>query len=225
MNPLYVYLSSVALSTGHWLDRAGSSAKALVMSLGGLGVLLLAVVDSSFLSVPEGNDILIILLSAGGTWGRMAYFVGMTVAGSVIGCLILYTVGRKGGQPILRRRFAEAKIERARRMYRKWGILTILIPSIIPPPMPFKIFVLCAGVFHMRLASFLAAVLIGRTVRYSTWGILAVLYGAPIQVFVENNLVLIGRWLFALFLLAAAAVAAYYLIVRRRQRGAGRPQG
>ena len=69
MNPLYAYLSAVALSTGQWLDRVGSSAGALVMSLGGVGVLLLAIADSSFLSVPEGNDILIILLSAGGPGG------------------------------------------------------------------------------------------------------------------------------------------------------------
>ncbi len=217
MYSIYGHLSWIALSTGHWLERMGSSAGALVMSLGGLGVLLLAIADSSFLSVPEGNDILIILLSAGGPWGRMAYFVAMTIVGSVIGCLILYTVGRKGGQPILRRRFSEQKIESARRMYLKWGIFTVLIPSIIPPPMPFKIFVLSAGVFRMSLAPFLGAVLLGRTVRYATWGILAVLYGEPIKVFVENNLGLIGRALFGLFLLAAAAVAAYYLTVKRRR--------
>jgi hypothetical protein len=69
MYSIYGHLSWIALSTGHWLERMGSSAGALVMSLGGLGVLLLAIADSSFLSVPEGNDILIILLSARGGAG------------------------------------------------------------------------------------------------------------------------------------------------------------
>ena len=65
---------------------------------GGLGVMLLAIADSSFLSVPEGNDLLIVILSAGKSWGTMAYYVGMTTIGSVIGCILLYSVGRKGRQ-------------------------------------------------------------------------------------------------------------------------------
>lgn len=205
------------MSGQHWIEKLGSSASGLIMSFGGLGVLILAIGDSSFLSVPEGNDILIVLLSAGGSWGHMAYFVGCTIIGSVIGCLILYSVGRKGGNPILRRRFSQERIERAEKLYKRYGILTVLIPSIIPPPMPFKIFVLSAGVFRMHTAAFLTAVVLGRTLRYSTWGILAVIYGEPIKDFMQENLKMVGIVLVGGFVLAVAGVLGYCLYQRKRK--------
>ena len=165
------------LSSQHWLVKLGSSASNLLSSLGGPGVMCLAIGDSSFLSLPEGNDLLIVVLSAGKSWGNMAYYVAMTITGSVLGCLLLYSVGRKGGSPMLRRKFSTEAIARAERLFERYGILTVLIPSILPPPMPFKIFVLSAGVFRLKVLEFLMAVAIGRTIRYSMWGILAVLYG------------------------------------------------
>jgi membrane protein DedA with SNARE-associated domain len=204
-------MPSLILSTQHWLSRFGSYASALVTSFGGPGVLLLAVGDSSFLSIPEGNDLLIVILSTGGSWGKMAYFVSMTVIGSVIGCLLLYSVGRKGGNPILRRKFSEQNVERAEKLFKKYGILTVLIPSIIPPPMPFKIFVLSAGVFRVKLRSFLIAVVLGRTIRYSMWGILAVLYGNPVKQYMQQNLKAVGMGLCLVFVLAIAAAFAFYM--------------
>jgi membrane protein YqaA with SNARE-associated domain len=194
------------LSFQRWVEHMGSTATALIMSFGGLGVLLLAIGGSSFVSVPEGNDILIVLLSVGGSWGHMFYFVGLTIIGSVIGCLFLYMLGKKGGNPILRRRFDLARIDQAENLYKKYGILTILIPSIIPPPMPFKLFVLSAGVFRMNLVSFITAVIIGRTLRYSAWGILAVIYGDPIKNFVQNNLKMVGSVLLGGFALTIIAI-------------------
>ena len=201
----------LVLSSQHWLEKLGSSASDFIMSLGGLGVMLLAVVDSSFLSVPEANDALIVLLSAGGSWGQMAYFVGMTILGSVIGCMLLYSIGRKGGSPILRRRFSRHNVERAEKLYKKYGILTVIIPSILPPPTPFKIFVLSAGVFRLNPLAFFTAVVAGRTIRYSMWGILAVLYGDAAKRFVEQNLRTIGWILFGGVVLVLVAALAYYL--------------
>ena len=206
---------TVMLSDQHWLGRLGSSASAFVMSLGGLGIMLLAIADSSFLSVPEANDALIILLSAGGTWSRMAYFVGMTILGSVIGCMLLYSLGRKGGSPILRRRFSPRNVERAEKLYTKYGMLTVFIPSILPPPTPFKIFVLSAGVFRLNPLAFFTAVTLGRTIRYSMWGILAVLYGDAVKRFVEHNIETIGWVLFGVVLLALAGALVYYLFKKR----------
>lgn len=209
---------ALMFSDPHWMEKLGSSASAWIMSFGGLGVFFLAIADSSFLSVPEGNDILIILLSAGGSWGRMAYFVGLTTLGSVVGCLLLYSIGRKGGSPILKRKFSEQRIEWAEHHFKKYGILTVLIPSIIPPPMPFKIFVLSAGVFRLNLAAFLTAVVIGRTIRYSTWGILAVLYGESVKNYMHGNLKTIGWALLILFILIVGATFIYYIYRKRREK-------
>jgi membrane protein DedA with SNARE-associated domain len=211
---------SLMVSSQDWLAKFGSSASSLIQSLGGPGVLLVAVADSSFLSIPEGNDILIVVLSTGGSWANMAYYVCMTVIGSVTGCFLLYSVGRRGGSPLLRRRFSAQKIERAENLFKKFGILTIIVPSIIPPPMPFKIFVLSAGVFRVRLGVFLAAVIIGRSVRYSMWGILAVLYGNSVKLYMQQNLREIGMILFGLFVLAAAAAIFFHTRRTKRARNA-----
>jgi membrane protein YqaA with SNARE-associated domain len=178
--------------------------------LGGPGIFLVAIADSSLLSFPEGNDVLIVLLSTNNTWGNMAYYVSVTIMGSLCGCVLLYTVGRKGGAPLLRKRFHPKDIDRAERLFEKYGILTVLIPSILPPPLPFKIFVLSAGVFRLKLSAFLLAIAIGRTVRYLMWGILAVLYGNAVKIYMQNNLKWVGIILFALFILAFGSTIFFY---------------
>jgi membrane protein DedA with SNARE-associated domain len=209
---LFVLWVSSVLSTGSLCSIfSDSSIGNWFAGLGGLGVLLLAVGDSSFLSLPEGNDLLIVVLSAGGTWAKMAYWVAMTVIGSVIGCFILYSVGRKGGQAILRKKFSPEKIERAEKIYNKYGILAVLIPSILPPPLPFKIFVLSAGIFELSTPRFLAAVTVGRAIRYSMWGILAVLYGNSVKLFLKNNLTEIGTGLAIAVILIIAGTVVYYI--------------
>jgi membrane protein DedA with SNARE-associated domain len=209
---------SLMLSNQHWLAKLGDSLSSLLSGIGGPGVMLLAIGDSSFLSLPEGNDLLIVILSTGRSWGNMAYYVAMTIMGSVIGCMLLYSVGRKGGSPVLRRKFSPRSIERAERLFERYGLLTVLIPSILPPPMPFKIFVLSAGVFRLKVLEFAAAVVIGRTIRYSMWGILAVLYGNSVKLFMQQNLDLIGIILFVAFTLAICAALVYYF---RRTRTSG----
>jgi membrane protein YqaA with SNARE-associated domain len=206
------------LSEQHLLAKLGSYIYALVTGFGGLGVLILAIGDSSFLSVPEGNDLLIVILSAGGSWKNMIYYVGMTITGSVIGCMLLYYLGRKGGSSLLRRRFSKKSIERAERLFKRFGILTVVIPSILPPPMPFKIFVLSAGVFRLKAPVFLAAVAIGRTLRYAMWGILAVLYGNAVMEYMQKNLDVIGKILLGCFVLVIGVTAFYYMFFLKRKK-------
>jgi membrane protein DedA with SNARE-associated domain len=193
-----------------WMSGLGSSASALVTSLGGVGVMCLAIADSSFLSLPEGNDLLIVVLSTGNSWGRMAYYVGMTVIGSVVGCLLLYLVGRKGGNLILRRRFSRQRIDRAEKLFKRFGILTVLVPSVLPPPLPFKIFVLSAGVFRLRVPVFLMTVIVGRTLRYSMWGILAVLYGESVKRYIQENLSIVGIVLLICFVVVLMFCLLFY---------------
>ncbi len=207
-----------------WLLKLGNYISEFFSGYGGIAVLLLAVADSSFLSFPEGNDLLIVILSTGGSWANMAYFVSLTVTGSVIGCFLLYTVGRKGGRAILKRKFSDHKIEKAEKAYSRYGILAVLIPSVLPPPLPFKIFVLSAGVFGLPQSRFLMAVAIGRSIRYSLWGILAVLYGNSVKLFLQNNMNSVGTVLLTVLGLIISCVLVLQVIKKRKRRKLARPE-
>lgn len=193
------------------LEKLARILQGFVAALDGPGLFLVAMLDSSFLSIPEGNDILIVMLSTGKSWERMAYYVGMTTLGSILGCLVLYAVGRKGGSPLLRRRFRAETVEWAERQYERFGILTVVVPSILPPPTPFKVFVLIAGIFELPTWEFIIAVAVGRTIRYSIWGVLAVLYGNAVKEYMQQNLTRVGLVLFCLLLVTLLIIAGVYL--------------
>jgi len=211
---LMFHLLNVSLHL--WLIRVGEYLRSFAESVGGPGIFLVAVGDSSFLSIPEGNDVLIVILSTGRTWSQMAYYVGMTILGSVIGCIFLFWVGRKGGSPLLHKRFSQKNIDRAEGLFRKYGSWAVVLPSILPPPCPFKIFVLIAGVFRMSPPTFVISVVIGRTIRYSIWGILAVVYGNAVKDYMQNNLPMIGMLLF-IFLIAIISLVVLSYFRRSRQ--------
>jgi membrane protein DedA with SNARE-associated domain len=214
-------MNSYIVTLQSWLAKMGGGTSAIVSGFGSLGVVLLAIADSSFFSAPEANDLLIVILSAGKSWSNMAFFVGLTVMGSVLGCFILYTVGRKGGNPILRSKFSQAKIERAEKLFDRYGVLAVIIPSILPPPVPFKIFVLGAGVFRLNMWAFLISVVIGRTIRYSVWGILAVLYGNAVKQYMQQNLNMMGTIIFIGIAFALIFTFAIYLY-RPKAGGSGK---
>ena len=163
----------------------------LVLGWGGPGILVLALLDSSFLSIPEGNDFLMIILSTEGTWLNMVYYASMTTTGSVIGCSFLYIVGTKGGTYVSKR-MTGPRIKRIQELYKKKGVWAIIIPSLLPAPTPFKVFVLSAGVFGLPFPKFLAAVALGRSLRYFFWGMLAVLYGEWAKNFFIGNIEIVG---------------------------------
>ena len=207
---------SVTLLQHLWLSSASGILRDIAVRMGGFGLFLVAVADSSFLSLPESNDALIAMLSIGSTWKNMLYYVAMTMAGSVIGCLLLYILGRKGGSPLLNRKFSKKAIIRAERLFERYGILTLVVPSMLPPPFPFKLFVLGAGVFRLKLGEFVLAVVIGRLIRYTAWGILAVLYGRQVGAFMERRLPTAGLATIVVFLLV---IGGFVVLRRRRHRG------
>src|SRR5512134_2241534 len=120
-----------------WLQSAGEA-------LGGPGLFLLAFLDSSFLSFPNVVDLLVIA-DVTRHESRWLYYALMPTLGSVAGCYVLYEFARRGGNRFLRKRLHERHLERAMAVFQKYGLLGVLIPSILPPPMPFKVFVLAAG--------------------------------------------------------------------------------
>jgi len=202
-------MTILGLSIGNtitgFLRAAGEFLYGLGQTLGGPGLFFVALADSSFLSVPEGNDLLIVVLSTGQRWETMLYYVAMTVAGSVVGCSLLYWVGHRGGS-FLERRTRRETLERVSAAYDRWGIWAVMIPSVLPPPTPFKVFVLSAGIFRIRFRRFLLAVSVGRTFRYLMWGVLAVLYGEWAKRFIHENLTTVGV---VLVLVIMASIAGY----------------
>ena len=185
----------------------------LLLPYGGFGLMLLAVCDSSFLSLPEVNDLLLMTFSLNNPDGMLKY-AALTTLGSVIGCSLLYSVGRKGGEAFLTRRFSDERVLRVQKWYQRHGILAIVVPSLLPPPMPFKIFVLSAGAFGISWPRFLGAIVIGRGIRYFSEGILAVMYGPLAIEFVRENYGKAGLVL-GILIVAGAIVFVY---ARRRMR-------
>jgi len=183
------------------------------LALGGPGLFFIAIADSSFLSIPEGNDVLIVVLSTGQPWTVMVYYASMTILGSVIGCILLFTVGRRGGR-FIRKRLNEKRSADIQRAYERWGLWSIIVPSILPPPTPFKIFVLWAGMFGVPYQRFILAVLIGRSVRYYMWGTLAVLYGEAARHFLEHHIRTVGIVLFVVLVTVVLTV----ILVRLRMK-------
>ena len=183
---------------------------ALIAPLGGWALLLIALFDSSFLSLPEVNDILIITLSIKNP-EKMVYYCTMTTIGSILGCLALFVIGRKGGQVLLRRKFAEHNIQRVAHWYARYGVLAVMIPSILPPPTPFKIFVLFAGAFRISIGRFVFAISMGRGFRYFLEGFLAVKYGEAAKDYMHQNYPFIALSVVAMMVVATLA----YLVYRR----------
>jgi membrane protein YqaA with SNARE-associated domain len=185
--------------------------QAWAASLGGVGLFVVAALDSSFLSFPQVNDLLIIVLSTRYP-ERMPYYAGMTTAGSLVGCFMLYGVARRGGEVFLRKRLKGRHVDRALALYQKYGLLAVIVPSLLPPPVPFKVFVLLAGAAAVSPWRFGVAVAIGRGIRYFGQGYLAILYGESAADFMKTYGAEIGIGLAVVAVVIAAAV----LLVRRR---------
>lgn len=184
-------------------------------SLGGPGLFVLAFLDSSFLSFPQVCDALVVLLTIQHK-ERMLVYALLTTLGSVAGCYALFIAGRRGGEAFLQKRFQQRSIDRAMHLFRRYGMLAVLVPSLLPPPTPFKAFVLAAGVARVRTFDFLVAVTIGRSIRYFGQGFLALWYGERAVLFLRDNAPVVGLWLGVLLLCGGAA----FLWWRKRMAGA-----
>ncbi len=194
------------------MQRVVESIGAFAAGLGAPGLVLVAFLDSSFLSLPEVTDILVVVLviKRPEFWMWHALFATL---GSVAGCYALYLVGRKGGEVVLRRRFKAQNVERGLEIFRRYGLLAVVVPAILPPPMPFKIFVLLAGVARVRPVTFILAAIIGRGFRYGSEALLAYWYGEQATRFIQQNLPVVSLWLGG----TIAVLAIVYIVWRRRR--------
>jgi membrane protein YqaA with SNARE-associated domain len=155
-------------------------------------MIVIGALDSSLLSLPEINDYLVVMRC---TKDPLAvfYFPLFAAIGSVIGCMLLYSIIRRGGQALMRRRFRTDHIERVERAYARFGFLALAVPALLPPPVPFKIFVATAGALEYPRWRFMITVMIARSLRYYIEGTLAVFYGERVLGFLkENGLLILG---------------------------------
>jgi len=188
--------------------------QAFAATIGGPGLFIIAFLDSSFVSLPQINDLLVITMVIQHPYW-MPYYAAMATAGSVVGCLTLYGIARKGGDALIRRRFHGRTLERATRLAQKYGVLSLVIPAILPPPAPFKLFVLLAGVSEIKPLTFALSIAAGRGFRYFGIGLLSVWYGQQAVTFLQTHGASVALGVAAL---TAVAVGAWMLLRHYRRR-------
>src|SRR5271154_1070338 len=147
---------------------------AVLKPLGVWGVCALAIVDSS--SIPMPIDAIVIgYVSA--DHARFVIYALMAALGSAIGSLLPYYLGRAGGELFLLKRINRQRYEQLRDRFEKQEFLGIMIPAMMPPPMPVKLFEIAAGVFEMKPAWFFSAMFVGKFLRFLIWAIITITYG------------------------------------------------
>jgi membrane protein YqaA with SNARE-associated domain len=189
----------------------------LLPTLGPAGLFVVAFFDSSFLSLPEINDILVVTscsLHPGSAWIPIT----MATLGSLAGCSVLWLIGRRGGEPLLERRFGKAQVGRTRAAFERWDLLALIVPALLPPPMPFKVFVLSAGVFGVPWRRFAGTLILARGLRYVFWGMMGIFFGDEAL----QMLRAVDRWFddhaFAVLAVLGAAVLVGVAVWARRRR-------
>jgi membrane protein YqaA with SNARE-associated domain len=197
---MFDWLHALAKRLGHFMVH-------VPIFVAGPAMILIGALDSSLLSLPEVNDYLVVARCY--THPRAVFFFPMFAAvGSVLGCLLLYTILSRGGRAVLYRRFNPEHIKRVERAYARFGILALALPALMPPPMPFKIFVATAGALQFPRRKFLLTIFLARAFRYYAEGTLAVFYGERVLRFSQDNAILIISIVTCLLVVALAVYLA-----------------
>ena len=166
----------------------------VAQTLGAPGVALIALLDSSFLTFPEVTDALIVVLTVDRP-ERWFYVGAMATLGSWLGCVALFLVARRGGDAVLARWVRPETRERMFVLFRRFGMATIVFSSLAPPPVPFKPFVILAGVTGTPLPLFSAVVIASRGFRYVGEAWLARRFGAQAVRYMNDNIGRVGFWI------------------------------
>lgn len=180
---------------------------AILQPLGSWGVFCIAFVDSALWGMPLDPVV------AGYCYAsprKAPFYIVMAAAGSALGSVIIYFIGEKGGELLLEKRVGKARMERMRNKFEQHEFLTLMLPSMLPPPTPFKAILLAAAVFQMHLRDYLLAIFIGRLLRFSILAALTLMFGPQIVTFFGT--VVIRHWAvsLALFVVAVAGIWIWF---------------
>ena len=190
-----------------------------LVTLGPAGLFAVALLDSALVPLPGGPDaVMIALTMARPSW--MLFNVAAAALGSTAGCVVLYYISRRAGRRALEK-FSEHKQARVKELVDRYDVLSVLVASLLPPPFPFKLFVITAGVFRLNVLRFAAAVAAGRTVRFLLEGYLAVRYGEQAKQVLADNYPVVGLGLAALIVLVFVVRA----LLKRKRAGAVGEEG
>src|SRR5690349_6902799 len=180
-----------------------------LVGFGAFGLFALAILDSTFVPLPSSVDALMLVLSTKyPNW--MLLYAFMATAGSAIGCLILYFISQRAGARALNR-FSERKQARVKYWIERYDAISVLVATLLPPPFPFKLFVVSAGVFRFSLLRFMLAIIVGRAFRFLLEGYFAVRYGAQAKEILAKYYPWIG-------LALVAAIVGFALLRQKLKR-------
>jgi len=180
-----------------------------LVSFGPFGLFTIALLDSAMVPLPGGVDAVLILLSTARPAWWPIYALSATL-GSVIGCVILYHISKRAGRRALSR-FSESKQRRVKELIDRYDVLSVLVASLLPPPFPFKLFVITTGVFRLNIWRFAAAIAAGRAFRFLLEGYLAAHYGEHAKDLLTRYYPFIGVGL-------AVLIVLVFLVRRFRRR-------
>ncbi|MFL6286581.1 MAG: YqaA family protein [Pyrinomonadaceae bacterium] len=170
-----------------------------LIPFGAAGLFAIALLDSALIPLPGGPDAVMLLLSTQAPARMPFYALGATI-GSVVGCVILYYISRRAGRRALEK-FSPEKQARVKALVDRYDVLSVLVASVLPPPFPFKLFVITAGVFRLSVVRFAVAVAAGRAFRFFLEGFLAVRYGEQAKELLARNYPVVGIGVAALIIL------------------------
>jgi len=181
-------------------------------------VFAIAAVDSALLGMPVDAVVVGYVYN---DRKRFAFYVVMAALGSALGSIPLYLIGYLGGEEVLRRRISAARFNKVHRSFEKHEFLALMLPAMLPPPTPFKLFVLGAAVFEMRWTHFLMAIFAGRLVRFTFWSLLALVYGPQIVELAGN---LFRRHFYWVLGAVAAGLFFWWQLRRGKMRKVAAPK-
>ncbi|MGI9103019.1 MAG: YqaA family protein [Terriglobales bacterium] len=187
---------------------------ALLQPLGSWGVFAIAAIDSAALGMPLDPVV------AGYVYMHPRHFwlySLMAAAGSAIGSLIIYAIGYEMGELVLEKRMGKAKFERIRKKFEEHEFLALMVPSLMPPPFPFKLFALSAAVFEMHFTHFMLAIFVGRVARFLILSLLVIVFGPHVVVLAGNLVREHLTWLLAALAIALGFGVGFWIRAKRRK--------
>lgn len=203
--------SQILKTIKHILARYTAFLWALLKPLGAWGVLVVGAIDGAFLGLPVDAVVASYVYQ---DRGRFVLYALMASAGSALGSIVIYVIGYEGGEELLRKRIPPARFAKIHGAFDKHPFWSLMFPAILPPPTPFKLFVLAAAVSEMGFVRFLLAIFSGRMVRFLILGLLTIKFGP--------NVVHLSGTLFRqhYYLLLEAIIAGFVVwwVLRRKKR-------